>query len=114
MSINIIDKQGVDSEKERKTKMNNTSTVETKTVKIDKPEGLHLRVASQVVQICQKHKSKVSLTCGDCPEADGCSILSILMLTAANGDSLTIKAEGADAKEVIGKLSSYFTNGSGI
>ena len=94
--------------------MNNPLPIATKTIKIDKPEGLHLRVASRVVRICQKHRSKVSLSCGNCPEADGCSILGMLMLTAGKGASVTIRAEGADAKEVVEIISGYFTDGLGI
>ena len=94
--------------------MSAASKNEIATVKINNPDGLHLRVASDVVRICQKHDAKVTLSCGDCPEADGCSILSLLLLTAGEGETLTIKAKGNDAKKVIKKISAYFTNGAGI
>jgi len=97
-----------------KIKMNNNQTVETKTIRIDKTGGLHLRVASEVVRICQRYKSKVYLSCRDCPEAEGCSVLSILMLSAGKGENLTIRAEGVDAKEVIKEISGYFADGAGI
>jgi phosphocarrier protein len=98
----------------RKIKMSSNNTVETKTIKIDKTGGLHLRVASEVVKICQRYKSKVYISCRNCPEAEGCSVLSILMLSAGKGENLTIRAEGVDAKEVVESISGYFTDGAGI
>jgi phosphocarrier protein len=94
--------------------MNTANITETRKITINNPEGLHLRVASEVVRICQRHDAKVSFSCGDCAEADGCSILSLLMLTAGEGSDITVKAKGNDAKKVIEQISSYFTNGAGI
>ena len=94
--------------------MKNIIKTETKTIRVNNPSGLHLRVASELVTICKKHDAKVVFTCKSCPEAEGCSILSILMLGAQKGDYLTIKAEGVDAKKVIDKITSYFNEGAGI
>jgi phosphotransferase system HPr (HPr) family protein len=94
--------------------MNNTQTIETRSVIIGNPDGLHLRAASEVVRICQKYKSKVYLACGSCPETEGCSIIGLLMLTAGKGDSVTIRAEGSDAKEAVKKISDFFADGAGI
>jgi len=94
--------------------MQNQASVKIRTVTIGQRDGLHLRVASEVVRICKNHKAKVSLSCGECEEADGCSILSLLMLTASKGDQVTIRAQGIDAKNVVDKISGYFVNGSGI
>jgi len=96
------------------TQMNNSLAVETRTIKIDNPGGLHLRVAAEVVKICRRHRARVYLSCGACPEAEGCSVLSLLMLSAGKGESVTIRAEGIDAKEVIEKISGYFAGGAGI
>lgn len=87
---------------------------EIKTVNILNPEGLHLRFASKIVEICRKHKSEVYLSCRDCPEVNGCSILNILMLAAGQGTSLTIRAEGIDAKKVVEEISNCFFDGGGI
>jgi phosphotransferase system HPr (HPr) family protein len=87
---------------------------ETKDVKIEIPEGVHLRVAAKVVEICREGNSKVYLSCRDCPQADACSVLSVLLLGASQGDVVTISAEGHDAKEVVDKLSGYFSDGGGI
>ena len=94
--------------------MRSARTVEIRSIKLHKPGGLHLRVASEVVKICQKHGSKVYLSCGNCPEAEGCSILSILTLGVRKGDIVTVRAEGYDAKEVVEKISSYFADGAGL
>jgi phosphocarrier protein len=94
--------------------METIETKETVTVTVNDPGGLHLRAASELVNICKKHNSKVSISCGRCPEADGCSILSVMMLAAGKGKSLTVSAEGVDAKDVINKISGYFSSGEGI
>lgn len=94
--------------------MENKFNTETKTIEVTQKSGLHLRVASELVNICKKHDAKVVFTCKDCEETEGCSILSILLLGAQKGDMLTINAKGIDAKEVINELSNYFIEGAGI
>jgi len=89
--------------------------MEKKTIKITDRNGLHLRVAGEVVNICKKHKAKVVFsTCKSCEEADGCSVLSLLLLQVQKGTELIIKAEGPDAKVVIDEVDNYFSQGSGI
>ncbi|NTV53375.1 MAG: HPr family phosphocarrier protein [Candidatus Firestonebacteria bacterium] len=87
---------------------------EIQEVKINNPQGVHLRVAANVVEMCKESQSRVSLSCKNCRHADACSVLSVLMLGAAQGDSVTITAEGEDAKEIVGKLTDYFNDGGGI
>jgi len=94
--------------------MSGANITETRKISINNPEGLHMRVASEVVRICQKHNAKVTFSCSDCADADGCSILSLLMLTAGEGVDITVKVEGRDAKTVIEKISAYFKDGAGI
>jgi phosphotransferase system HPr (HPr) family protein len=88
--------------------------METKTVKIKNKNGLHLRVASEVVKICKKHNARVKLVCRGCDEADACSVIDLLLLAAGHGDKLTIKAEGRDAKAVLDEIHNYFSDGGGI
>jgi phosphotransferase system HPr (HPr) family protein len=94
--------------------MANKINTETKTIEVTQKNGLHLRVASELVNICKKHDANVTFTCKDCEEAEGCSILSILMLGVQKGDYVTIKADGIEAKEVINEISNFFTAGAGI
>ncbi|MGA2090969.1 MAG: HPr family phosphocarrier protein [Endomicrobiales bacterium] len=76
--------------------------------------GLHLRVASDVVTICKKYQSTVTLSCKDCEEADACSIMSILLLGAHRGDLVTVTACGRDAHAAVEEISQYFMEGGGI
>ena len=52
--------------------------------------------------------------CRDCKEADGCSILELLLLEAADGNELEIRATGDDADLAIKELSRLFDHGGGI
>ncbi|MCX6340452.1 MAG: HPr family phosphocarrier protein [Candidatus Aureabacteria bacterium] len=83
------------------------------TVRIICPQGLHMRVAAQIVEKSKKFKSKIML-CKDCTRADGCSILQLLLLGATNGSELRIEAAGQDEDIAIQELSSLFTDGGGI
>lgn len=77
-------------------------------------EGIHLRVAADIVKIVQRHQSKVVLSCDDCPGVDACSLMQVLMLGAPCGRSITIKAEGPDEESAARELSDFFNDGAGI
>ena len=87
----------------------------TKTVKVVNENGLHLRVAGKIVELIKNSCSKVSLNCQKCKKnADGCSILQMLLLEATKGHDLQIIVEGKDEKMILTKLEEIFTNGEGI
>jgi len=65
--------------------------------------GLHARPASIFVQTAKKFGSKIIVRKGD-READAKSILSVLALGAECGDSITIIAQGEDAKDALAAL----------
>ena len=94
--------------------MNNINNSQTRSIKITDPSGLHLRPAAEIVKICKNGKSDVQISCRDCPEADACSILSLLTLAAKYGEDITVKAQGDDANDVIEKISNLFAGGAGI
>lgn len=77
-------------------------------------EGIHLRVAADIVKIVQRHQSKVELSCDDCSSVDACSVMQILMLGVPCGRSITIKAEGPDEESTARELSDFFNDGAGI
>lgn len=59
--------------------------------------GLHARAAAQLVRRAAQFNSRVLLRREDSGEtADGKSILSVLLLAASRGTSLTISTEGDD------------------
>jgi phosphocarrier protein len=66
-------------------------------VKINNRLGLHARAAARFVQCAAQFTSTVEIQRQDGEQtADGKSILSVLLLAAANGTTLIIKTEGAD------------------
>ena len=68
--------------------------------------GLHARAAAQVVRIASGFESEISLH-NDNQSANVKGIMGLMMLSATQGTSLLLKAEGADensAFEAIQKL----------
>ncbi len=76
--------------------------------------GLHLRVAAEVVKRVVKQDSTVHIHCKDCPRANACSILELLLLGAENGTEIQITAEGNDEDTILNSLTEVFSEGGGI
>ena len=74
-----------------------------KEVEIVNEVGLHIRPASMLVETANKFKSDVWIE-KEGQEANGKSIMSILLLCAEKGSKVKIKAEGADATEAVETL----------
>jgi len=62
--------------------------------------GLHARAAAKLVQTASSFDSHITLA-KDGEEVDAKSILGILLLAAAQGSTLTIRADGEDAPAAI-------------
>ena len=80
--------------------------MEVQTFTIKNKLGLHARAAALLVKTANRFVSNVSLE-KDGLEVNGKSIMGILMLAAAKGSKITLKAEGKDAEqaiEILGKL----------
>lgn len=71
-----------------------------KKFKIKNKLGMHARAASLFVQIANKFDSDITIG-KDAQEVNAKSIMGILILAAACGSEVTIKATGADAKEAL-------------
>ncbi|MFP4013905.1 MAG: HPr family phosphocarrier protein [Chitinispirillaceae bacterium] len=77
-----------------------------KTAKVVNKLGIHARPASLIVQTAIKFKSSIQLI-KDGASADAKSIMSVMMLAAAQDSSVVVRAEGADeeaAAEAIVRL----------
>jgi len=61
--------------------------------------GLHARAASKLVALTSTFSSKIEI--GNDKMVDGKSILSLMMLAAIQGTTLTIVAEGEDENQAI-------------
>ncbi len=76
--------------------------VEKKLV-IKNKSGLHARPAATFVQIANKYDCEIAIQKGS-EKVNGKSIMGIMMLAAEEGSTVTIIAEGADAREAIAEL----------
>lgn len=72
-------------------------------VEIKNADGLHMRPAMQFVDIANRFHCDVTVSNGE-TNVDGKSIMQMSMLAATVGTRLKIRAEGADAQELIGAL----------
>lgn len=65
--------------------------------------GMHARAAAKFVQMASACSSEIAVERKG-QRVNGKSIMGVMMLAASNGSSITIHAEGDDAKESIDKL----------
>jgi phosphocarrier protein HPr len=68
--------------------------------------GLHARPAMQFVDLANQFQSRVTVHKGgeEPGEADGKSVMQMIILAATEGTPLRIEAEGEDADQAIEKL----------
>ena len=62
--------------------------------------GLHARASAKLASEASRFASDVFLSKGDI-EVNGKSIMGIMMLAAAKGSDLSIRAEGPDAEDAL-------------
>ena len=84
----------------------------TMAFKITNEFGLHARPAVQFVKIATQFKSEIKVVTADI-EANGKSIMGVMMLAAAKGAEITIQAEGVDETEAINALGELVARGFG-
>jgi phosphocarrier protein len=72
--------------------------------------GLHARPAMQFVDVANQFASSVMVKKGgeEPCEADGKSVMQMIILAATEGTPLRIEAEGADAQAAVDKLAELF------
>src|SRR5205085_12649375 len=72
--------------------------------------GLHARPAMQFVDVANQFSSKVTVFKGgeEPGEADGKSVMQMIILAATEGTPLRIEAEGDDADRAVEKLAELF------
>jgi len=75
-------------------------------------EGLHVRPAARLVRLASTFEVDIALG-NDGVEADGKSILQVMMLAAEYGSSITIRAKGPDAEQAIEALAALVADGFG-
>ena len=67
--------------------------------------GIHARPAAKIVSLCNGFSSDIEIIKEGEPPANGKNILDIMMLAAASGVTLELRASGPDADEAIKQLS---------
>lgn len=75
------------------------------TITIVNKAGLHARAASRLAELCARFNSDIRI--GHDKMVDAKSILSLMMLAAAKGTTLSVRADGndeADAMEAVREL----------
>jgi len=81
-------------------KGNGSNSAVKMTFTIQNKLGLHARAASQFVQLTNKFNADIMVIKGR-HEVNGKSIMGIMMLAAAMGSRITVKAKGSDAHDAI-------------
>lgn len=66
--------------------------------KIVNEKGLHARASAKLAELCEGFEAQVEIAY-DGVRADGRSIMGLMMLGAAQGAELEIRAEGDDADD---------------
>jgi phosphocarrier protein len=78
-------------------------TVPTRTVELRNKRGLHARASAKFVTLAAGQAAQVEVE-KDGSKVCGTSIMGLMMLGAAMGDSITITAEGEDADAAVAVL----------
>ncbi len=66
-------------------------------------KGLHARASAKFVKCAERFDAEVSVV-RDGQSVGGTSIMGLMMLAARKGDSITVRAEGAEAREALDAL----------
>ena len=77
------------------------------TVEVKNRLGLHLRAASALAQTAAQFTSKVLIGPGN-DLVNAKSMTNLMMLGAAQGSKLKVRAEGADAREALKAVQTLF------
>lgn len=73
-------------------------------VTIANRRGLHARASAKFVTLASGLPAQITVTKDGSQPVTGTSIMGLMMLGAAMGDSIVISASGPDAQESLGKL----------
>lgn len=87
--------------------------MKSKVIRIQNPNGIHLRVAAKVVEASREHQSKITFYKDD-KKASAQSILELVILEATHNSQITIEAEGQDEQKAIEKIEMLLIDGAGI
>jgi phosphotransferase system HPr (HPr) family protein len=72
-----------------------------------------MRPAAKIVKVCRGMDSKVTI-CKGYKNANGCSILELLLLDAESGSEVEIVAEGKEEESALRKVAGVFEQARAI
>ena len=76
-------------------------------VVVNHESGIHARPAALIVKLASQFEAEVFLTC-EGTEVNSKSIMSVMMLAAAQNSAVLIKAEGSDAAQAVAAMVKLF------
>lgn len=79
-------------------------------VTIVNPLGLHARAAAKFVHVAGRYASGIHVARGS-REMDGKSIMGLLLLSASQGTTITISAQGIDEADAVAALCALVERG---
>lgn len=92
------------------TKPEGAPMVLRRSILIRNQRGLHARAAAKVVTLAEKHCSCLSIS-HDGQTVPACSIMGLMMLGAGKGATITLEAEGWDAREALDEVAALIEAG---
>ncbi|MFN0242793.1 MAG: HPr family phosphocarrier protein [Planctomycetota bacterium] len=84
----------------------------TRTLRIKNSAGLHARPCHAIVVLASRFESQLTVSCGD-TEVNGKSILELMTLCAPCEATLSFRAHGRDADQLIAGLTDLVEAGFG-
>jgi phosphocarrier protein HPr len=85
--------------------------MQTATLNIINPLGLHARAASKLVSLASQFSADIRIQNDQGVEADGKRIMSLLLLGAAVGSSINVQVEGEDEADAMAALTALVEAG---
>lgn len=79
------------------------------TVDIINKLGLHARAASKLASVASRFQSTVTISKNN-QSADGKGLMSLMLLAAGKGTSLTIQCQGTDEAEALAAITALIAN----
>lgn len=87
-----------------------TETSVVKKVRVQAPDGLHMRSASAVAVLVKQWNAEVILRKGQ-QSANAANVLEIMTLAVMQGEELTVEAKGPDAERAAEAVARLIENG---
>ena len=86
----------------------NATKEATRTVRVTRQEGLHLRPCSAIASTVGRHQAKVTIQNGT-QSANAGSVMDLLLLVATQGTELVLFATGTEAEEALDAVVGLFS-----